>query len=750
MKRNLIFTSPTLTQFNSGAIRRLLSAGLAFCCLLLAACSDDEQKESPTPDPEPDEPAIVIPDTEDTAPVIAQEGGTVTVSFTASADWTAEATAVTRALDWVSVQPTGGKAGDVTLTITTQPNDTYDERNAAIVLTCAGERTTFTVSQKQKDALLLTSDKVELDATGGDFTLALQANVPVTYEIEPGADWLKPADASTKALEDLSFAFHAEENTDTESRQATITLSGNGLTETVTVYQAGTAPVLVLGQQEYIVGSTGETLTVELQSNTDYRVQLPAVDWITETDTRALSAYTHYFIVAPNDTYDARTAEIIFTTADGTLADTVLITQVQQDAILLAQREYAFPAEGGTLRFSVQANVQPEVLCDAGWLHPVETRGLTEHAFAYTVDENTGYDARQADLIVRDVHNPSLADTLTVRQAYRDALIVAQREYDIPAEGGTLDFTVQANVDVTATPDVDWITQAPGTRGLVEKNLCFDIAPNEGTEARQGTITLSGGGVTQAITVRQEAYEEPELVRVEYRTGYTWEEAHDNLPLLYYATVYRDRYYSNGEVITDTFVDVGHMVSFTVTRTPEFGGYGTGRGIPIEWGEQTEEKNADGFYIGIAASKVPDPSLLVAGNVTERYDTKPGDWDAYVVSKLYNPSDFIAAAEIPTNEALPSDNRESGWYFNNCGFWRNIEINYQAETLIEYVSRYTFNINVYDQFLVIDGRRIDFLEYRPDFHYNLSIENGVVTCDLRFTFMGRNFYTAFIETFTAF
>ena len=757
MKRNLIFTSPTLTQFNSEAIRRLLSAGLAFCCLLLAACSDDGQKESPTPGPEPDEPAIVIPDTEDTAPVIAQEGGTATVSFTASADWTAEATAVTRALDWVSVQPASGPAGDVTLTITTQPNDTYDERNAAIVLACAGERTTFTVSQKQKDALLLTSDKVELDATGGGFTLALQANVPVTYEIEPGADWLKSADTSTKALEDLSFAFHAEENTDTEARQATITLSGNGLTETVTVFQAGTAPVLVLGQQEYIVGSAGETLTVELQSNTDYRVQLPAVDWLTEVDTRSLSAYTHYFAVAPNDTYDARTAEIIFTTADGTLADTVFVTQVQQDAILLAQREYAFPAEGGTLSFSVQANVQPEVLCEAGWLHPVETRGLTEHAFAYTVDENTGYDARQADLIVRDVNNPLLADTLTVRQAYRDAIIVAQREYDIPAEGGTLDFTVQTNVDVTATADVDWITQAPGTRGLVEKNLCFDIAPNEGTEARQGTITLSGGGVTQTVTVRQEAYEEPELVRVEYRTGYEWHEPEYNLPLRYNAIVYRDRYYDNGEVITDTFVDAAHMASFMVTRTPEFGGYWTDRGIPIEWGEQTFETfkmNGVEGEIGTAASKVPDPSLLVPGTVSEKHDTNPGDWDAYVVSKLYDTSEFISAAEVPSNGGWPSDDRASGWYFgwyfNNCGFHRNIEINYQAETLIEYVSRYAFVIDVYDQFLVIDGRRIDFLKYRPEYHYNLSIENGVVTCDLRFTFMGRNFYAAFIETFTAF
>ena len=196
------------------------------------------------------------------------------------------------------------------------------------------------------------------------------------------------------------------------------------------------------------------------------------------------------------------------------------------------------------------------------------------------------------------------------------------------------------------------------------------------------------------------------------------------------------------------------MAAFIVTRFPEFVGYSTDRGIPIEWGEQTYEINAEGFLVHTAASKVPDPSLLVAGNVSEKHDTNPGDWDAYVVSKLYNPGDFISAAGFPTNGAWPSDNRESGWYFSNCGFGRDIEINYQAETLIEYVSRYSFTIDVYDQFLVIDGRRIDFLKYRPDFHFNLSIENGgggvIVTCELRFTFMEREFYTTYIETFTAF
>lgn len=320
--------------------------------------------------------------------------------------------------------------------------------------------------------------------------------------------------------------------------------------------------------------------------------------------------------------------------------------------------------------------------------------------------------------------------------------------------------TQEASAKYAARISKPVVSAVPQTRATVSDTTMYDITATfnvelESVNAKETSKRTFVFAVTYpAGVITEKEVEDPDLVRVEYRTGYTWEEAHDNLPLLYYATVYRDRYYSNGEVITDTFVDTGHMVSFKVARTPEFGGYFTDRGIPIEWGEQTFENNSDGFEVGRAASKVPNPSLLVAGNVTERYDTKPGDWDAYVVSKLYNPSDFISATDIPTNGAWPNDNRESGWYFNNCGFRRNMEINYQAETLIEYVSRYSFNIDVYDQFLVIDGRRIDFLKYRPDFHYNLSIENGgggvIVTCELRFTFMERDFYTAFIETFTAF
>ncbi len=830
----------------------MLFAGLVFCFLLLAACSD-ENKESSSPTPEPDEPSIVIPDTEDTAPVLDQQGGTATVSFTAAADWTAEATAITRALDWVSVQPTSGTAGDVTLTITTQPNDTYDERNAAIVLTCAGQQTTLTVTQKQQDALLVSSNKVELEAEGGSFTLTVQANVSVSHAIEEGASWLTAT--QTRALTESTLAFEAAANDGTDSRQAVITLTGGGLTEQVTVYQAGTDPVLVLGQREYLVGSDGETIQVELQSNTDYEVQMPAADWLTETSTRALSAYTHYFTVAPNDTYDSRTAQIIFTDAAHGLADTVTIMQAQHDAILLADREQSMPAAGGTLTLRVQTNVDElEATCTASWLRQTDTRALQEHTLTFTVDENTAYDARRADIIVRHATDPATADTLTIvqayrgaviaaqreydldaaadtlslyiqtnqlleavtdadwlsrlpdtraleekvmrlavaentgydareavvvvrsttdnrladtvriRQAYRGAIIVAQREYDVPGTGGTLDFTVQTNVDLRVQTDADWITQAPETRGQVEKNLCFDIAPNEGTEPRQGTITLSGEGVTQEIVVRQAVYTEPKLVRVEYRTGYTWEEAHDNLPLLYYATVYRDRYYDNGEKFTDTFVDAGHPIETPIelidgltngqTLIEDVEGeytYADGSSAYFHNGS-TEGGNFAGYKIITSTVEVDTiDNVLVLEEFT--YENKPGDWDTYNISKLYADDEFLSIPpDVPvTNGQYATTDQQTGWYFKD--YTDRVDQSYICyNNQYQPLYRVRVFIRCYDQYLVIDGRRIDFSAYWPEHKFNMTVEDlpstgnfGVgkqYTREVSLSYLGREFYAA--------
>lgn len=376
----------------------ILTAFLFIIGWLYMGCSDAENNSAS------EEPSIEMEGEVDVRPVIGSDGGTFTVTFTASGDWTASVNAVTRTLDWLSVSPTQGGAGTVTLQISAQPNESYDERNAAVLLTCGNAQQTITVTQKQKDALLVNSHKVEMDAVGGTFGIELQANVNVTYEIEEAAkDWLTASSSSsTRGLTTSTLNFQVAENPEESVRQAVITLQGNDLREEVTVYQAGSEPAILLSQKEYTVPSDGETIQVELKSNTSYKVVMPDVPWITEASTRAFSAYTHYFTVAVNESYDARTAEIYFVDEENGLQEKVTVTQVQKDAIVIAEDEYTMDAEGGRLEFTVNANVDFKIDIDADWIRQiVATRGLVERALIFEVDGNNADESRKAIITLK-------------------------------------------------------------------------------------------------------------------------------------------------------------------------------------------------------------------------------------------------------------------------------------------------------------------------------------------------------------
>ena len=133
---------------------------------------------------------------------------------------------------------------------------------------------------------------------------------------------------------------------------------------------------LQLSTYEYTAGVEGGTFEIDVRSNIAYQMIMPDVDWIVNTITHG-DKYT--FEVLPNDTYDARTAEIRFVCEEEDLTQTVTVTQKQRDAIIIAQDFYEVEAEGSTLDIPVQANVDFTVSTDADWITQVETRGLTEH-----------------------------------------------------------------------------------------------------------------------------------------------------------------------------------------------------------------------------------------------------------------------------------------------------------------------------------------------------------------------------------
>lgn len=257
--------------------------------------------------------------------------------------------------------------------------------------------------------------------------------------------------------------------------------------------------------------------------------------------------------------------------------------------------------------------------------------------------------------------------------------------------------------------------------------------------------------------------EEPELVKVEYRTGYVWEEAHDNLPLLYYAHVFRDRYYSTGEVITDTFVDNGHPMETSLG----FGCIGYNDDAYLAEGEyKYSDDDIVIFHKGTMKGEPNDSIRTMTSIVEVDYldsievredfhpspdgDGYPGKWDCYISGKIYEDGVYIPVDANLATQSYEQCSLPSGWYFQ--GFVEKADITHVFyKNYITSIYRMFMHIGCYDQFLVIDGVRIDFLEYLPDRKFNTVVESTpsgkTITREERVKFLGRNFYAACIMEF---
>lgn len=362
----------------------LLWLGIFFCW----SCSSEE-------DMAPEQVAKI--ELSSTQLPVLQEGGTYNMTFTASADWKAEVDE-TRSASWLSIEPMSGGAGTVTLSVTATSNETYDERNATVTLISGAARENFVVNQKQKDALMVTSNKVEVSSVGGGIEIEVKANISFESEVEqPAQEWITPV--VTRGLTTSTLLFDVKENESQEKREGKIVIRSGEFVETVTVYQEGSKPTIVLTQDAYTVSSNGESIKVELRSNIDYEVQLPDVDWLTETVTRAFSTHTYYFTISPNDTYDARTTNIVFFNKAENLSDTVTVTQMQKDAIIVAQNEYTVDANGGNLEFDVNTNVEFTVEIADSWIkQQTESRGLVTKPLYFVVEANTDSEKREGTI----------------------------------------------------------------------------------------------------------------------------------------------------------------------------------------------------------------------------------------------------------------------------------------------------------------------------------------------------------------
>lgn len=258
-------------------------------------------------------------------------GADTTFTITPSDNWTIELTDTKAVPSWFSVSPMSGSKGSYPITITKKENNPYtDDRNAFIKLNVGTSVFYVTITQKAKDAITASSDKVEMSNKGGNFSVSLSSNVAYEVEISPAcSSWVHKSSSGsgTKAMNSSVEYFSVSQNTAETSRQGYIFFKGNTVVDTVTVFQNET-DILILSQRKLTVEYLGGDFSVNLRSNVEYSVTNNS-DWITQSISPAAVRTDVYNIhVLTNTGETSRSASIIFTDRNNSaLTDTLKIVQ---------------------------------------------------------------------------------------------------------------------------------------------------------------------------------------------------------------------------------------------------------------------------------------------------------------------------------------------------------------------------------------------------------------------------------------
>ena len=280
--------------------------------------------------------------------------GSASVDLEATGKWKA-AFVNDRAKDWCSLSTESGKRGKATITVSVKESADYDQRSASIQFTCGKQARTILVTQKQKDAVLISSNRLDVKEEGGNVSIEVRANIPYDYTIsEDSKSWITPL--GTRGLISTTLNFRVSRNEELQKREGGIVFRSGASTETVKVYQDGAAPCVIVSSSDVKVPSEGGPFSVEIRHNVSVSpIISPECKWIKDIKTRAMSTSTFHFSADKNNYRKDRQAWVAFKNDETNVVETLYVVQPLK-TILVSKDTLYFSGRGSLAFFEVDGS----------------------------------------------------------------------------------------------------------------------------------------------------------------------------------------------------------------------------------------------------------------------------------------------------------------------------------------------------------------------------------------------------------
>ena len=414
-------------------MKRLFYLLMMLSCTLWSCSKSDGSIDDPDDPDNPDTPTNVTLDISVSDLVFEAEGGEKEFTIYCNSDWT-----ITNESEWCKTTVNQGN-GNSKIIVTVGVYSEMEDRNTNLTIKAGNITKVLTVTQKDGDAIILSKDKFDIPEEGGNVTVEVKSNIQ--YEVSIPSqfqNWIKH-EPETKAITIKNFTFTILENKEYEKREGYIVFNGNSLKDTVHIYQTADPRTLILSKDTYNISSAKESIEVELKPNVDYSISIPssASHWIKLLETKAIRTDKIYFEIEENTTYDNRSAQIFIKDKNSSLCDTLYINQLQQNALILSQKQYEVLAGGEQISIEVQSNIDYEIIIPKTvqeWIEQMpQSKALTKSLINLEIKPNPTDDVRSAQIFIKD-KNSTLSDTVQITQAAKGIYIgdiIFEKEQDL-------------------------------------------------------------------------------------------------------------------------------------------------------------------------------------------------------------------------------------------------------------------------------------------------------------------------------
>ena len=439
------------------------------------------------------------------------EGGDIVMSFNVNLKWDMKITKTQNGVQWLTIDQTVGSSGNNKVTFTALENPTYEDRSVVVQFIAGDTVRNIKVNQKRLEAITLTADVFEVPADGGYVGVEVNHSTDFDFTIPDNyKSWIHITPNSTRGLLDKSYIlFTIAPSEEYEKREGKIYFTARDEEEVVTIYQAGEGKI-VLSQSEYNLTGSEQEFSVDVNSNFDFSMTMPEVDWLQEnkSQTRGMSSHHLNFKVTKNDDYNNRSAIIkIFDNNNKKLSEEIVVNQASIGAIItLDSTTYNIGSEKQDLDIEVKSNFDYDIdFQGATWIKQrAKTRGLSSKLLKLSIEKNDNLEDRTAKIKLYD-KNSSASEEITIIQKAKSAIEVPTTSFTVDENGGTVIVVVNSNTDYNFTINNDWIKEASGTRGLEAHEHTLTIDALGDAANREGTITISNEDIkfSKTVTIKQ-------------------------------------------------------------------------------------------------------------------------------------------------------------------------------------------------------------------------------------------------------